>query len=322
MLKEFAFTPQVFDPNAAPNDPRWREYIRALVMAIFRVPAVPPIVVSGLYWDGGESAWERTTRAVIEAIPDGELRRDAQALFTQVTKHLVQRSPGPDWPGDEEPGWGNEAAISHRREPLDRVVAQRIESVPEDAPRTALSAVMASDFWNLLHTPHEPPTSLANAVRPLRLVLRHSELLVLSMPYEPCEEFTLECVRRACQRPAGMRPLIIHVHRKAPANPAAKAAWVRTQLVGKLFGAEVHYYFWPEPYRERLALGCRFADLGGGKHRPAVRWGVSMTHLWGEGDPATEAPSTYSLLPAAAGMDHLKRLEDQAKTLGISPVRI
>ncbi len=251
MLKEFAFTPQVFDPNAAPNDPRWREYIRALVMAIFRVPAVPPIVVSGLYWDGGESAWERTTRAVIEAIPDGELRRDAQALFTQVTKHLVQRSPGPDWPGDEEPGWGNEAAISHRREPLDRVVAQRIESVPEDAPRTALSAVMASDFWNLLHAPHEPPTSLANAVRPLRLLLRHSELLVLSMPYEPCEEFTLECVRRACQRPAGMRPLIIHVHRKAPANPAAKAAWVRAQLVGKLFGAEVHYYFWPEPYRER-----------------------------------------------------------------------
>jgi hypothetical protein len=322
MLKEFAFTPQVFDPSAAPNEPQWREYLRALAMTLFRAPSAPPIVVSGLYWNGGESAWEGATKAIIEAIPDGELRRDAQALFTQVTKHLVARPPGPDWPGDEEPGWGMEAAISHRREPLDRVVAQRIESVPEDAPRTALSSVVASDFWNLLHTTGQPPASLVEAVSPLRLVLRHSDLLVLSMPYEPCEVFTLECIRRACQRPTGTMPPIIHVHRKAPAKPAAKAAWVGTQLAGKLFGAEVHYYFWPEPYRERLVLGCRLADLGGGKLRPAVRWGVSMTHLWGEGNPATEAPSTYSLLPAGAATDHLKRLQDQATVLGISPLQM
>lgn len=322
MLKEFAFTPQVFDPNAAPNDPRWREYIHALVMALFRVPTVPPIVVSGLYWDGSDCAWESTTSKLINSIPNGELRRDAQTLFTQVTKHLVRRPPGPDWPGEEEPQWGTEAAVSHRWEPLDRVVAQQVGNVPEDAPRVALASVIASDFWSVLHEPHQPPTSLADAVRPLRLILRHSDLLVISMPYETCEEFTLECIRRACQRPAGTRPPVVHIHRKAPASREAKAAWVRSQLAGRLYGAEVHYHFWPEPYRERVVLGCRLADLGGGKHRPAVRWGAAITHVWGEGDSAKEAPSTYTLLPMIAATEHLKRLEEQVAALGISPVRI
>lgn len=322
MLKEFAFTPQVFDPNAAPNDPRWREYIHALVMAVFRVPAVPPIVVSGLYWDGSDCAWESTTRNLIDSIPDGEMRRDAQALFTQITKHLVQRPPGPDWPGEEESGWGQEAAFGHRREPLDRVVAQQVGSVPEDAPRAALLSVIASDFWNLLHTERPAPTNVSEAAIPLRLVLRHSDLLVISMPYETCEEFTFECIRRACQRPAGTKPPVVHIHRKAPASPEAKAAWVRSQLAGRLYGAEVHYYFWPEPYRERVVLGCRLAEIGGGKVRPAVRWGVYINHVWGEGDPAKEAPSHFSLLPPKSAADHLKRIHDQAATLGITPVRI
>jgi hypothetical protein len=93
-------------------------------------------------------------------------------------------------------------------------------------------------------------------------------------------------------------------------------------LAGLLFGAELHYFFWPEPYRERLVLGCRFADLGGGKQRPAVRWGVSMTHVWGEGDLASEAPSHFSLLPMKSAADHLRRIHDQAATLGITPLRI
>lgn len=44
MLKELALTPQVFDPTAGPPDGRWREYVRTLIVALFRVPAVPPVV--------------------------------------------------------------------------------------------------------------------------------------------------------------------------------------------------------------------------------------------------------------------------------------
>ncbi len=324
MLKEFAFTPQVFDPNASPHDPRWREYIRAIILSVFRVPAVPPIVVAGMHWDGDESGWEGATRALIETISDDESRRDAQALFTQVSKHLVRRAPAQDWPGDEEPGWGLEAAMAHRFEPLHRILAQRIESVPDDAPRAPLAAVMASDFWSVLH--EEPPQfkTMADAVAPLRLILRHSDMLVLSMPYENCKAFAVECIRQACTRPSGARRPTVHIHREAPPHLEATMASIRSEVVQVLNGAEVLVYFWPwrEPYRERLVLGCRLADLGGGKHRPTVRWGVAMTHLWGEGDPAAEAPGTYSLLSTAAGMDHLKRLQLQATALGVRVVRV
>jgi len=293
-------------------------------MAIFRVPAVPPIVVSGLYSDGGESAWEGTTRAVIEAISDGELRRDAQALFTQVSKHLVRRPPAQEWPGDEEPGWGLEAAMAHRLEPLDRIVAQRIESIPDDAPRAPLASVMASDFWNVLHGEPPRPMTIADAVAPLRLILRHSDMLVLSMPYENCKAFAIECIRHACARPSGARRPTIHIHREAPPTPEATMASIRRDVASVLNGAEVLVYFWPwrEPYRERLVLGCRLADLGGGQLRPSVRWAVSMTHVLGEGDPATEAPGTYSLLTAVKAKEHLDLVQDQAKALGLVPMRI
>jgi hypothetical protein len=322
MLKEFAFTPQVFNPNAAPNDPRWREYIHALITALFRVPAVPPIVVSGLYWQGNSCDWESTTRKLINSIPDGEHRRDAQVLFTQVMKHLVRRPPGPVWPGEEEPGWGKEAAVSHSREPLDRVVAQQVCNIPEDAPRAALSSVITSNFWNILHTEQPAARSVSEAAMPLQLVLRHSDMLVISMPYETCEEFALECVRRACLRPAGAKPPVVHIHRKAPGNPEAKSAWVRSQLAGKLHGADVQYYFWPEPYRERVVLGCRVAELGEGKLRAAIRWGVLLNHVWGEGNPAEEAPSHFSLLPLKSAADHLTRIDNQSAKLGIKPHRI
>lgn len=323
MLKEFAFTPQVFDPVAAPNDPRWREYIRAIILAVFRVPAVPPIVISGMHWDGSDCSWEVATRTVVETIADGELRRDAQALLTQMSKHLVRRPPGQDWPGDEEPGWGLEAALAHRAEPLDRIVAQRVESIPDDVPRASLASVVASDFWNVLHLEVPQPANVSEAASPLRLILRHSDVLVLSMPYETCEEFALECVRRACARPSGAAPPTIHVHRKAPANVSAKSSWIRSKLAAVKGGATVFYYFWPdEPYRERLILGCRLADLGGGRTQPSVRWGVSLTHVWGEGDASNEAPGTQSLLRVTEAKQHLDRLQNQAAALGLVPVQV
>ena len=280
--------------------------------------------MSGLYWDGRDCAWETTTRNLIASISDGELRRDAQALFTQVTKHLVQRPPGPDWPGEEEPGWGLEAAMAHRLEPLDRIVAQRIESIPDDAPRAPLASVMASDFWNVLHGEPPRPMTIADAVAPLRLILRHSDMLVLSMPYENCKAFAIECIRHACARPSGARRPTIHIHREAPPTPEATMASIRRDVASVLNGAEVLVYFWPwrEPYRERVVLGCRIAEIGGGKLRPAVRWGVYINHVWGEGDPAKEAPSHFSLLPPTSAADHLKRIQDQAATLGIKPVRV
>lgn len=325
MLKEFAFTPQVFDPTAGPANSRWRECIQAIGVRLFTQPATP-VVVAGLHSGSSGCSWEQVTAQTIQGIKDKNLRVDAQHLFTQVANVLVGRPACCDWPGDDEPGWGKEAADSHAQEPLHQIVVQYAESVPSSAPVASLAGALSPTFWAPLQDENAPPITLAGDVSRMRTVLVHSECLVLSAPYESTTDFAIECIRQAVQRPAGFALPIIHVHQvhSNPNNPGTRVAWLR-RLIGPLANRGlVHWWFWPEDqmYRERVLLGGKLAQMGGGETKFAVRSGVSMTHVWGEGNPADAEPTTYSLLSAAQAKRHADQLKSRASKLKLAPVAL
>jgi hypothetical protein len=325
MLKEFAFTPQVFDPNAAPNDPRWRDHIRAIGVRLFAQSA-PPVVIAGLHATDSGCTWEHTTRTIVEAIEDQTLRLIAQQLYTRVIDVLTRRPPCCDWPGEEELGWGKEAADSHAQEPLDLVVAQDVRSIPRLTPTVALTDALSPGFWTVLQQEDPAPASLAEDVARLRSILVHSECIVLSAPYASTTDFALECIRQAVQRPSGFQTPLIHVHQvlAAGSNPVTRTDWLRRQLPGIAGRSIVKWWFWPDAnmYRERVVLGGRLANLGGGKTKFAVRWGVAMTHVWGEGNPADAEPATCTLLSPSQAKRHADALDKRATDLGLSPVQL
>jgi hypothetical protein len=324
MLKEFAFTPQVFDPNAAPNDPRWREYIQAIGIRLFTQPA-PPVIIAGLHATDSGCTWEHTTRTIVEAIEDQNLRLMAQQLLTRVVDVLARRPPCCDWPGEEEPGWGKEAADSHAQQPLDLVVARDVRNIPQLTPTVALADALSPGFWTVLQQEEPAPASLAQDVARFRSILVHSECILISAPYASTTDFALECIRQAARRPSGFRTPLIHVHQALGAGGSQdrRADWLRRQLAGIGAHSIVKWWFWPDKdkYRERVVLGGRLADLGGGKTKIAVRSGVAMTHVWGEGNPSDAEPATSTLLSASQAKRHLDALERRANTLGLSPVQ-
>ncbi|MBY0111911.1 MAG: hypothetical protein K2Y21_03755 [Phycisphaerales bacterium] len=325
MLKEFAFTPQVFDPNAAPNDPRWREYIQAIGVRLFTQPATP-VIVAGLHATDSGCTWEHTARTIVEAIEDQNLRLIAQQLLTRVVDVLARRPPCCDWPGEEELGWGKEAADSHAQQPLDLVVARDVRNVPQLTPTVALADALSPGFWAVLQQEEPVPASLAQDVARLRSILVHSECIVISAPYASTTDFAFECIRQAMQRPSGFRTPLIHVHQSlsAEGNPVTRADWLRRRLAGIAGHAIVKWWFWPDAsmYRERVVLGGRLANLGGGKTKFAVRSGVAMTHVWGEGNPSDAEPATSTLLSPSQAKRHADALDKRATDLGLSPVQL
>ena len=127
-------------------------------------------------------------------------------------------------------------------------------------------------------------------------------------------------------RPSGFPAPTIHVHQSLAAggNPVTRADWLRRQLSGITGRSIVNWWFWPDAnmYRERVLLGGRLANLGGGNTKLAVRTGVAMTHVWGEGNPADAEPTTCALLSPIEAKRHADAMDSRARSLGISPVQI
>lgn len=325
MLREFAFTPQVFDPNAALNNQRWRDCIEAICVRLFTQPA-PPVLIAGLHANELGCTWEHTTRTIISAIEDQNSRVIAQQLFTRVSDVLARRPPCSDWPGDDELGWGREAAESHMVSPLDLVIAQDVKSVPAPTPAVRLGDALSAPFWTALQHEHPAPCSLAEEVARLRTILLHADHIVISAPYPSLIEFAIECIRAALGRPNGFRRPEIHVHqgmgdRGDPVPLAARYQHALSHVGGSTF---VKCWFWQKAskYRERVVLGGRVADLGGGKTKLVIRTGVAMTHVWGEGNPADAEPSTWSLLSPSVAKRHADLLDKRIADLGLLPVQL
>ena len=239
---------------------------------------------------------------------------------------LAHRPACCDWPGEEESGWGKEAANSHTHQPLDLVVARDVRNVPQTTRTVALADALSPGFWAVLQQEEFVSASLAEDVARLRSILVHSECIVISAPYASTSDFAFECIRQAMQRPSGFRTPLIHVHQSlaAEGNPFKRADWIRRQLPGVAGRSIVKWWFWPNAnmYRERLVLGGRLANLGDGKTKFAVRSGVAMTHVWGEGSSADAEPSTWSLLSPSRAKLHFDTLSSRMTSLGLVPVQI
>lgn len=323
MLKEFALTPQTFDPAAAADSSRWRECIQAIGIRLFTQPATP-IVAAGLHSDGGGCSWKEVAKQTVLSIEDDKLRIDAQSLLKRVSDILVSRPPCCDWPGDDEPGWGKEASDSHLQEPLHLIVAQNVDSVPVRAIAKSLMSALSPEFWATLQDEGTSPASLSEDVGRMRTVLVHSEMLVISAPYpSTTTDFAIECIRQASRRPKGFSAPEIHVHQahSDPKNPAPRLAYLRGQLSSIVGRPRINWWFWPESgmYRERVILGGKLAQVGGGNTKFGVRAGVSMTHVWGEGNPVDAEPTTYALLSPSQCKRHADEIRNRAERLGLRP---
>lgn len=320
MLKEFAFTPHVFSPPTGAVTEQWRRCVRTIAIRLF-TSSIVPIVVAGLHSGSDGSSWEREVVDRINRIQDHSLRAEVQSLFRKLADSVVYRPACTCWPGDDESGWCEEVAETNALEPIHQVIVQDDLHVSGHPRVFSCRDADSFEFWQVLQERLPNPQSLTDVVRPIRTILFHSTHLIISAPYAGTTAFAFECIRQALSRPAGFPSPSIEVHQALArdANPETRIAWIRSQLPRD---RGIRWYFWPDndSYRERLVLGGWLASLGANEVRFVGRFGVSFTHVWGEGDPADAEPSTCALLSRHDVHAHARAIQQRSERLALAPM--
>ncbi len=323
-LLDFAFTPQVFDPHEASSVDAWKDAIIELTSMLFRGRDVAPLVVCNFQSLSGGHDWRQVVVDTIERIADQSLRRRAQDLLSKLQGALVQRPPtfGVDAMRDEQ-DWAESIHESHRSTAFDGIVVQ--SSSHQFGSVSVSTFVGASDVLHASLLPVANPLLTKEAVADdLRVLFRYSDRVIMSMPYGPCQGFAVECLRRNLERSGHRSIRAIDVHIKGNKSVKSYAADWRKRLAKVRSTAEITCHFWPDEAcpRERVILGCSMVDIGEEELRPKVRWGISMTHVPGEGDDDRKQPITRAMLNLREASEHLKFLTANLLSRGVISERL
>lgn len=149
MLKEIAFTPQVFDQQCNLDVDACLESLGELGHGLFPRGTAPHMVASDL-WDG---AWTDVVRRKLAGIRDHRIRVRVQMLIAKLREIVVSRPHViEEWPDDDDEGaWADEAVALHEREPIDRSVLTDDlfgGKCQSDLPCRGLSSVKEDSFWS------------------------------------------------------------------------------------------------------------------------------------------------------------------------------
>lgn len=309
MLREFAFTPAIFDENSHDDREAWGEQLHKLNLALFPPTSAWPVVISDLY----AGSWSSQIVSYIEKISDHRARKYCQALLTNMRRMLVMRPECGDWPSEDDAAWCREAIATHAVEPIDRIISVR---KTKDSQGENFSIVRCIDevedggFWRGIKAHASPRMVIAEQVQLLRKLCLHSEWVAFINPYGFGNEmdFTIQLITLAMQRNPKFGKLTIELHANQPddANPIEQARkqqnvtsnmvrlitpTVTTQNVAEL-------YFWPE-ILERIVVAGNYVKQSGGIMRKSPRWGAIMSHV-ARGNRPDANPTQWNLLEREA----------------------
>jgi hypothetical protein len=313
-LLDVAFTPQIFDPSRASTPEEWRDSIMELTMLLFKGAGPPPLAVCNFQAlvDGSQWEWESVASEFVKKIEDPRLRTKAEGLLTMLKGVLVRRQPlkGIRSVGDE-PMWVGSIAESHNFIPFDGIVAQKLGAGGKSGHVTPLPAAAKMVHEQLTRVDTASSASRAIADE-LRVLFRYSERIIMTMPYAPCQPFAVECLEHHLRSKQYSNVSHVDIHVRGQLNPTNYANDWRKRLSNLNDSVSVTCHFWPKECfaRERVILGCSWVDVGEGRTRSKVRWGVSFTHFPDEGDDEGKQPITRVLIAKNEAALHLKYLTE------------
>jgi hypothetical protein len=290
MLTEIALTPHVFDQESNPDTDRWLDWLYELGRNIAPRTAAAPVMTSDLF-DGN---WQHETLGIVQTISDHRAKDRVQRILQQIRKLCVPRPAESSWPQDES-DWANEAAASHRREPLGRIVLTNDMFRNFQAggcPCHPLRSVETDAFWDGIQSHGPVPMDIPSQIALLRPLCVHSDYLALRSPHirgtsDDETPFAARLIASACNRPPGYgQPHIdLHLDGTTVVNHQRCTANF-SNLVGNIShilqrhvpaGTNVHCYFWPNFIKRVLIAGL--LQQSGGANVRYPRWGVELAHI-------------------------------------------
>jgi hypothetical protein len=285
MLVEVALTPQVFDGASNANVAIWRECLDELGHGFFPRNATPPVLAADLQ-DGG---WSEEVKQTIGRITDQATRWKVQNLANRFKDIVVPRPMVNVWPTDERE-WANEAAASHRSEPVGRIILTDGlygGYCPANAPCHPLRDVKSEAFWAGIGNSVQVQMDICQQVALLRPICAHARYLSLKLPHvrgstDDETPFAGAVLQSVFRRPAGFAPaqVELHVNGDGLAGTALSNVIhnIRHSLAAGLpVGSEVLLCVWPDFIDRKLVAGV--ITTCAGQEVRAPRWGVGFQHV-------------------------------------------
>jgi len=301
MLKEFAFTPQIFDHELNADEEQWISQLRRIGRELDDGRSPTCIVVSGLWTSNSWCAWEEHARQCIGEIPRSSPACNlAQGLLSKMRKLKVERLAIADAMPSDEPDWVNESCNCHEQEPLHRIFAVDPTSSRYQAITKSLSDVNDPEVWKDCVSVVNPSGDFSTYPPIFRPIARCSQFLHVVCPYQTewqlpqivIEQYLSISLRKTLPR--------IHVHfeckREGTANPENQLDFIRTKLEKYHSHANITIVAWPvQTLGERLVLGGLLKDAGKDGVMESLRWGLHISHIHRKGNNPRRIAPQWSL---------------------------
>jgi hypothetical protein len=296
VLTEFAFTPSIFEEAIQPDPGEWRSRLERLAERMFPQGYPPPVIIGDLY----SGSWNREAAKLLPHIKDTNARTLAMNLFTQMSKHLVERPAVLAWP-EGQMAWCQEALESAKAmmEPIERIVACRFAIQGENPlPQgiRCLSEVRDAGFWSGIPGDDSPAMEIRAQVGLLRKFCVHAGFITLVTPHvnagdDDETDFAIELMRAALKCRAGRAGTILEIHTDGPrdalpSDPGiARYASAIKQKISRDLGKGHAYQLtlWPKLLHRRVIAGDMTKDAAGQPVKRA-RWAVAADHFARAGD--------------------------------------
>ena len=302
MLVEVALTPQVFDNASNPDTATWLACLNELGHGFFPRNAAFPIVASDLQ----EGGWMDEVRRAVQRIADQAARWKVQELVQRFKDIVVSRPALNDWPSDQR-GWAEEAAASHKSEPIGRIVltdAFHADYQPTDAAYCALRGVRENAFWSgIQNTDQQVIMSIPAQIALLRPICLHAHYLALKLPHahgtsDDETPFAAAVFGSCFLRPVGFSAVHAELHivgdglvDTALNNVINNVKHILAKSLPR--GSQVMLCLWPHFIDRKLVAGV--LKTSAGQQLRAPRWAVSFQHVARPHD--SSPPTGWWLIP-------------------------
>jgi hypothetical protein len=292
MLKEIAFTPQVFDEDEQLDSSRWEQQLDALARRVAPPYGCSPLIVSDLY--GG--SWSREVSRLIDEIKDHRARVKVQQIVTQLKGLCVCRPSCGEWP-QAEVDWLREAETSHAHEAIERIVhTEKVSGHLGNACRFA--NLEQPGFWKAMAPTKLVSMSTARQIELLRPICVHASYIAIVLPHLRRAEFPFAAavINSASDRPQGFRPASIDLHTVGEDESSLDDDIDHLNRRLRSFKSRcerLRLIFWPKFLeREVLAGECIPPNS-----RFRVKWGLHLGHPATADDRDSSATTQWSLYP-------------------------
>ena len=310
MLAEFIITPDVFSAS----DEVLRGRLNELQDVLLPRRSSPRFVICKL----GSDKWQTAVARKIAAIPNQELRINAQMLFERlVTEVSVDRPlPQADDPTSERE-WISSGERSSRQIALDGIVAS--ESISEAEIVLSVARFVSDQYCVRFPNPRFVERTEESQVAPLRTICLHSDWMILRLPQlrgsVDDEIVTLKQVMNlASVRSPGQTKCSVEIHlckqRRIPDDRLKKVLEDELSCFrGSM--AEVNLKFAPKNFTDRQIIAGEWARMPNDQRARRARWLITMTHVAiGRRRESSSEQCTWSLFDRKTAHEKLMEIEE------------